>query len=374
MTALTQQQLDAALDRTHTIQVEISPRGPLPTHNTAYNSLRNLNQTGFSFTPRELIQAIGCKTAALPQSPRDECLKNAWLYTSILDLYGQHLSFNGGYGSDLQTNRSNEIGIGMMCLLAERFFRIPWDQLGPLPAPGKRFDYRGTNGPLDCIFEAKGTSHRVNQSDQIDSGLQKKTAHHNRNQYFDVELIISTCVERNGNSPKIILADPEKSSFKELYDKGGDRYFRLKHYCRVLQYIGLPRSAYHLNRFALDYLHNRKSIYKTIFEEKAERGYLESVTIEGDVFLGRWFSDWLPEESKRYKHLYKRKPEFKLTQSDLRRSVFQGVRRDVYDAGLAPDPFSHDLIEERTLGKYRYYNSHRVSVFSDGTVMLFDQG
>ena len=62
----------------------------------------------------------------------------------------------------------------MMCLIAERYFGIPWDQLGPLPGQGKRFDYRGITGQLQCIFEAKGTSHSANQNAQINSGLDKK--------------------------------------------------------------------------------------------------------------------------------------------------------------------------------------------------------
>lgn len=74
----TQQQLDACLDRQHTIPVVISPDGPLPAENHAYDSIRNLPQTGFTFTPRELLHAIGCKTAALPSSATDECIREDW--------------------------------------------------------------------------------------------------------------------------------------------------------------------------------------------------------------------------------------------------------------------------------------------------------
>lgn len=369
----TQQQLDARLDRTHTVQVVVSSAGSLPVDNPAYDAVRDLLKTGFSFTPRELIHAIGCKTAALPISARDECLKTAWLYTHILDLEGPYLAFQGDYGPDLQIARSQEIGIGMLCLVAERCFGIPWDQLGPLPGQGRRFDYRGTAAQLCCIFEAKGTSNRAYQTSQIESGLGKKAAHHTRGDSFDVELIVSLCIEGNGHPPRIMVADPDKSSFKDLYKRGDNRYFRLKHYCRVLQYIGLPRSAYYLNRFAREYLDSQMSVYKTIFSEKDERGYLNSITIEGDEFLGRWFDNWLPKGSKRYKRLYGWSLESQLSIPVRRRSVFQGVRRDVYESGLLPAPFSNPLLEEKERLKYRRFDERRVSVFPDGTVMVFRQ-
>ena len=369
----TQQQLDDCLDRLHTVQVSISPAGPLPQDNAAYALIGTLPQGGFSFTPRQLLHAIGCKTASLPKSSTDECLKSAWLFTNILDLEGPHLSFQGTYGSDLQISRSQEIGIGMLCLIAERCFGIPWDQLGSLPGHGKRFDYRGKSDHLECIFESKGTSHKGNQYAQINNGLNKKVAHHARGEYFDVELIVSFFVGRNKDEPRIMLADPNKSSLKELFDRGNDRYFRLKHYCRVLQYVGLPKSAYKLNRYALEYLYNRKSIYKTIIEEKNERGYLQSVTINGDEFLGRWFDSWLPKDSLRYKSLYETEKNLHITVSGKHRSVFQGVRRDVYEDGLTHKPFSQPLMNKQEINRYHSFNQCGVSVFADGTIMIFRQ-
>lgn len=367
----TQHQLDTILDRLHTVRVDVSPQGPLPQGNNNYAVIRALSQTGFSFTARQLLHAIGCKTAALPVSASDECLKSAWLYTNILDLEGPYLAFQGAYGGDLQTPRSQEIGIGMMCLIAERCFGIPWDQLGPLPGQGKRFDYRGVSGVLQCIFESKGTSYRSNQSGQIENGLDKKSAHHARGEHFDVELIISFYVGHNGDEPRILLADPDKSSFKELFSRSDDRYFRLKHYCRVLQYVGLPKSAYYLNRYAMDYLYGRRSIYKTLINEKEDRGYLQSINIDGDEFLGRWFNSWLPKESVRYKRLYKKETFF--NEGGEHRSVFQGIRRDVYEAGLQPEPFSHPLLRMNEMEKYSLFQQMRVSVFADGTVMIFRQ-
>jgi len=370
----TQQELDACLDRLHRVQVRISPDGPLPQNQLAYEPIVSLIQNGFSFTTRQLLHAIGCKTAALPVSANDECFKSAWLYTNILDIEGPYLSFRGTYGSDLQIARSQEIGIGMMCLIAEKCLGIPWDQLGPLPGQGKRFDYRGVSNQWECIFESKGTSHRENQSSQIKNGLEKKDAHHMRGEHFDIELIISFYIGHNGNEPRVLLADPDKSSFKELYNRGDDRYFRLKHYCRVLQYVGLPKSAYYLNRYAMDYLYKRRSIYKTIIAEKEERGYLKSININGDEFLGQWFRSWLPKNSTRYKRLYNREKSFFVASEGKQREVFQGMRRDVYDAGLRSEPFLYPLMMKKNdIERYHSFDGMGVSIFTDGTIMIFKQ-
>lgn len=368
---MTQAELDNSLDCVHNVSVVVSPAGQLPAANHAYDTIRQLEQTGFLFTPRELLHAIGCKTASLPVSEQDECLKSAWLYTHILDLQGPYLSFQGLYGSDLQTARSQEIGIGFMCLIAEKYFGIPWDQLGPLPGRGKRFDYHGTNGTLNCIFESKGTSHSTNQSVQIDSGLEKKEAHHQRGEHFDVELIVSSFIGHGLTPPNILLADPDKGSLAELFERGDERYYRLKHYCRVLQFIGLPRSAYHLNRYALEYLAGRRWLYPTIMDEKHDEGFLEKVVIEGDVFLGRWFDTWLPKESKRYKRLYDKEKQIQSPVSVGKRYVFQGLRQDIYRAGLSHEPFLHDLLVKQDTAKYKYAGNARVSVLADGTIMIF---
>lgn len=367
----TQADLDLCLDRSHTINVEISVDGPLPFENKAYDTLRNLPQTGFTFTPRDLLHAIGCKTAALPASLTDECLRSALLYTIILDLESDHLSFQGTYGSDLQTARSHEVGIGIMCLLAERHFNIPWDQLGPLPGRGKRFDYRGTDGVLDCIFESKGTSHIGYQYRQINEGLVQKHAHHSRGESFDVELIISSFIGHNGGPPRILVADPDKSSFKELYKRGDARYYRLKHYCRALQFIGLPRSAYQLNAHARDYLSNKQSLYKTIIDEKQERGFLTTLTVNGDEFLGRWFDSWLPKESKRYMKLYEKLKRTDVPITSEKCRIFQGIRRDVYEYGLTEKPFSQPLLSRDETKKYGRYQQSGVSILTDGTIMVF---
>ena len=149
--------------------------------------------------------------------------------------------------------------------------------------------------------------------------------------------------------PKIILADPDKRSFKELYARGDDRYYRLKHYCRVLQFIGLPSSAYRLNLYAYEYLKNKRSVYRMIIDEKRDRGFLQKIIIAGDEFLGRWFDSWLPKGSKRYRNLYEKEKHLSMRFFRGKRSVFQGVRRDVYESGLTKEPFSELLLTALSL-------------------------
>lgn len=361
-----QDELDRNLDRCHTVTVEISDQGELPPSNQAYDALRNLPQSGFTFKLRELLHAIGCKTAALPTRSEDECIRSAHLFTNILDLESDHLSFKGGYGSDLQSARSQEIGIGMMCLLVKHYFNIPWDQLESLPGRGRRFDYRGRTGDLECIFEAKGTSNYGYQSVQIRNGLEKKDAYHSRGENFNVELIVSAYIGCNGRSPRIIIADPIKDSLKNLYYKGDNRYYRLRHYCRVLQFVGLPWSAYRLYKYARDYIAGKESIFETILREKKDRGFLKEIEIAGDKFLGRWFDSWLPEESSKYRKLKKYNTEKFI--KNLK--IFQGIRQDIYESGLAIEPFSEPLLSDHETKQYTKYHGSGVSVLSDGTIMI----
>jgi hypothetical protein len=108
-------------------------------------------------------------------------------------------------------------------------------------------------------------------------------------------------------------------------------------------------------------------------EEKSERGFLQTVEIAGDEFLGRWFDSWLPKESERYKRLLGEKSNLNVPfyQGDL--SVFQGIRRDIYLSGLTDEPFSKPLLDKETIEKYKRFDKTRVSVFPDGTAMMFKQ-
>jgi hypothetical protein len=300
---MTQSTLDQNLDRLHTISVEISSESPLNPDNHAYDTIRSLPTTGFQISPRDLIHAIGCKTCAIPSSQKDECVKSAWAMAHILNVDTPHLSINNekaiAIGSDELASRSRWIGIGFLCLIAEKYFNIPWDLLEPIGGNEGRFDYRGRGEPYNCMFEAKGTSNRYTQPGQIRDGCRKKSDHHERNEFFNVELIVSTAIERNGIPPRIIIADPDFSSWKDRFLSKDDRYYRLRHYCRILQYIGLPETAYQLNRYAQSYLKNKRSLSKAILDEKQEIGILEKIEISGDVFLGRWFDFWLPASSKK---------------------------------------------------------------------------
>jgi len=177
---MTQEELDASLNREHEIHVQVSNAAPLPDNNDAYNPVRELCQTGLNITSRELLHAIGCKVANLPVSMQDECLRTGLMLAYTLDLESQSLRFKQGIESDVQTPLSQFVGIGMTCLLASKSFDVPWDQSGALPGPGLRFDYRGNVNGFDGIFESKGTSYRSNQSGQISHGIQKKEAHHER--------------------------------------------------------------------------------------------------------------------------------------------------------------------------------------------------
>lgn len=367
-----QEELDRLLDREHTIRVEVSPENPLP-HNAAYADILSLAQTGFTFTPRQLLHAIGNKTVAIPVNAHDQAAQYALLYANILDLQGDHLSFRGSYDLDLKSARSQEIGIAFMCLIAQRYFGIPWDQLGSLPSVGKRFDYRGEGNGIQCIFEAKGTSRLDSQRSQIADGIEKKEAHHNNGEHFDVELIVSSYIGWDNGAPRIILADPDKSSYRELYSRGDKRYYRLKHYCRVLQYIGLPESAYLLNRYTLKYLKDKQAIYNVIMNEKSQSSFLASILVGNDVFLGRWFTGWFPEGSKRYKKLAMRTSKLIPSEKTRKIRVFQGVRRDFYQSLFTKEPFSQDLLSFQERNIYSRSDGNRVSVFPDGTIMMFEQ-
>jgi len=365
-----QRLLDAALNRTHVIPVHLSTRAPLDPDNENYDRVRAIADTGLSVTTRELLHAIGCKTAALPSSSTDHCMRASLLYTYVLDLQSDTLCFVEGINSDLQTPRSQEMGIGMQCLLAEKTFGIPWDQLCSLPGPGLRFDYRGRTENLDCIFESKGTSHRDNQSSQILDGVQKKQAHHNRGECFDVELVVSTFIGRNNQQPRIVVGDPRFDSLLELYQKADDRFFRLRHYSRILQFVGLPQSAYELYQYSRAYLEGKRDIGITIMQEKEVEGYLTTVTLDEHRYFGRWYDTVFPEASRRYRNrtsffndidnLFPRKPY----------KVFQGIREDVYRAGLNGEPFSHDLISLSEIAETMRRLEKTVSLFPDGSVQM----
>lgn len=371
--ATTPTDLDVALDRHHVIPVHVSAKAPLPATNKSYDPVRNILQPGFTITTRELLHAIGSKTASLPSSAKDDCLRASLLYTYILDLSQPHLCFKTGIDPDLQTPRSQEVGIGMMCLFAGKLFGIPWDQLGSLPGPGLRFDYRGRVNNFDGIFEAKGTSHSGNQSGQIDHGLEKKAAHHTRGDRFNVELIISTFIGRGNKQPKIVIGDPDYDRLSILYDKANNRFFRLRHYSRVLQFVGLPKSAFALNQYARAYLKGERKVGETILDEKQAAGYLDTETLGGNRYYGRWFEEIAPKDSRRYNEELYGKELLRRFDDGKKRKVFQGLREDVYLAGFEGEPFTQDLLSTNEIRAAMQNIGQPVSIFPDGTIQIFIQ-
>jgi len=371
---MTQQELDQALDRPRNLPVEISAEGPLPVANSAYDPIRGLPATGFEYTARELLHAIGSKTAALPSSAQDDCLRASLLYTFILDLSDDEIFFKPSNDSDLKTPRSQEIGIAFTCLVASRYFGVPWDQLGSLPGRGRRFDYRGTNNGFDGIFESKGTGYRGNQAGQIDHGLKKKNAHHARGERFDVELIISACIGTRPTSGRLVIADPDFDDLAEIFDAADNRFFRLRHYTRILQFIGLPRSAFQLNRYALRYLKGERQISNTIQLEKELDGGLDVEFFGGREYVGRWFKTVAPEGSKRYPK--KRYGEERLSElrGNTNRRLFQGLRRDIFQSGMSPEPFEHEMLIRNEVIAEQSESSQPISLLPDGTIQVFQEG
>lgn len=371
---MTQEKLDQALDRTRSLPVEISTEGPLPPANSAYDPIRGLPASGFEYTARELLHAIGSKTAALPSNAQDDCLRASLLYTYLLDFSDDEIFFKDGIDSDLKTPRSQEIGIAFTCLMASRYFGVPWDQLGSLPGRGLRFDYRGKNNGFDGIFESKGTGYRGSQAGQIDHGLEKKNAHHARGERFDVELIISACIGTRPTPGRLVIADPDFDDLAEIFDASDNRFFRLRHYARTLQFIGLPRSALQLNRYALRYLKGERQISNTIQLEKELAGRLDVEFFGGHEYVGRWFQTVAPENSKRYsKERYgeEKLSEFRGTEN---RRVFQGLRRDIFHLGMSPEPFMHEMLSESDILEEHSDSSQPISLLPDGTVQVFQEG
>lgn len=305
--------LDVA-SRRYTFPVGIDERGPIP-RRSAYDPLKGIQRTGFTFTAGSFLHAVGCKTAALPSHERDRCLNGAYFMFCLLDFKADHLCFKKEIDSDLQTPRSQEVGIAMTCLFARRYWKIPWDKIESIRGRGKRFDYRGERAGLRAIFEAKGTKHRRNQHAQIGHGLEKKAAHHRRKEHADVELVLSTLIGGRGERPRVMLADPE-FDVEEAFGEWADDYFRAKHYARVLQYIGAPATAYNLMRSVRLQLSKsfpqfasargtRRSwwIREAMDEELAT---LTSFSTRRGSYLGRWIDRWVPPDSRRYGHLQER--------------------------------------------------------------------
>jgi hypothetical protein len=370
-----QQELDDLLDKQWTIKMEIDNRGAIPAGNPLYRKLLNdINNGGFKFTARELLHAIGCKTAKLPENRSDQALAAALLYTYILDLKVKFLCFKNIIDSDrdLKTPRSQEVGIGITCLIAKRYFGIGWDQLEPIVKVGKRFDYRSpvevsSNGGVhegNAIFEAKGTMNRSTQKRQIKNGLQKKSALDGNTPSCDIKLIISTFIGIQGNQePVILMADPDHN----IFGNGSEVFYKYRHYAKVFQYIGLPEIAaqYYRNSSNIRKGKTAKDIY---IKEKPP---LITLNVNNIPFEGQWFTSWVPAASKRYKHLInKEKKVMDWLSPPKKIKSFQGIIKEHYDKLLLRDVMGIRLLEDfQTRYFERTQDGTRVSVFPDGTIL-----
>ena len=376
---MTQQELNAILDSNFTIPVVI--KNETFPNNTPYQQLDNFLNNGFTFTGRELLHAIGSKTASLPSSNLDECVNAAYLYAHLLDFQGQNLGYKTtvNIDSDLQTNRSNEIGIGVGCLIANKIFNVAWDTLEPIKGQGKRFDYRATNPGQNHAYEFKGTKHRGKQNEQVENGINKKVEMHQRNENYDVELIISTHLGLSNQIPRIILADPPFQGFKDEFTEDADMLYRLRHLSRIAQFIGnTPLSRFYYNQ-SKEFI-VKKNITK--IQEIGDRlirneigeienltsiGKIETVSIENRNFIGRWVSYWQPEN----KRLKRKDFEFPKFSENEEIEIFQGVASTLYQSMTENKIF--DLKENLRFEKQNLKSNSDVDFteFSDGTIMGF---
>lgn len=370
---MNQVELNTLLDKSFTIPVEIK-LDSFP-NNSPYAQINNLGG-GFSFTPRELLHAIGSKTAALPANNRDECINSAYLYVHILDFEGEHLGYkpNLQMDSDLQTNRSNEIGIGVGCLIANKLFNVNWDTLESVKGPGRRFDYRATVPGQNFAYEFKGTKHRRKQKEQIENGLEKKTEMHQRNEWYDVELIVSTHLGTSLQTPKIVLADPPFHGFENEFSDEADVLYHLRHLARIAQFIGNPRlgKMYYneSKKYSIPQNLNqlRLSTYQSILPRETQLylGNVISINVEDKSFVGRWVDNWIPENKGKNKNFLM--PELS---KHGKLEIFQGVTRELYQLMVSNDIFKIRDIPKFDKIRIKTINNVDFSVFSDGTVMAY---
>lgn len=380
---MTTAELNQLLDKIFTIPVEI--RTQTFQNNSPYPALNNLENDGFSFTGKELLHAIGSKIAALPSSSRDESIRAAYLYAHLLDFDGSYLGYKTtvNIDSDLQTNRSNEIGIGMGCLIANKLFGVNWDTLEPIKGTGKRFDYRATNPGQNYAYEFKGSKHRGKQNSQIENGLEKKADMHARNERYDVELIISSLLDVSTREPRIVLADPPFNGYRDEFTEQAQLFYRLRHYSRIAQFVGnvalsrtlykqaqllIPPQAERISPDQIDELGFRTYSREIALRENQEHmGVLETIKLQNQGYIGRWINDWIPPINFNVRHTYSLPPIDEASNLE----IFQGVTTDVYTAltSIETEKIKGLLKEKRQdlIGP----NDGQYSSFEDGTIMSY---
>lgn len=365
------------LSSTIKLPVSKDERGPIP-QTPAYAPIQQITRTGFSFKFIKLLHAIGCKTASLPSSDRTECVRSAYLFTKLLRLTDQgNIYLKELHDPDLQTPRSQELGIGMLCLFAREHWKIPWDALEPIPGQGKRFDYRGQTKSLKAIFEAKGTRHRKNQQKQIADGLSKKQAHRKRGEKHDIELIISTHIGGHRDRSRLLLADPEFPDDGFSFGPKSDDFFKLRHYARVFHFIGAPSLGFQLRQEAdLIYRSARgpsfpfaDALMGRSFQRRPDTPLvLTEHAAGGSLFLGTWYDSWRPSQEGTPQETDFINIKLQEFQPAIR--VFQGVRADLVQDIERQGPLSlldnssldapETVVEEGPLVS---------SLFSDGSIL-----
>lgn len=377
------QQLNQALDSIFTIPVVIK-NATFP-NNQPYQQISHLSQTGFSFTGKELLHAIGCKTASLPSSSRDESISAAYLYTHLLDFQGQYLGYKAAIeiDSDLQTNRSNEIGIGLGCLIASKLFNVDWDTLESIKGQGKRFDYRATAPGQNYAYEFKGTKHRGKQAEQVQNGITKKGEMHARNERYDVELIISAHLNYSNIEPRIILADPPFEGYSGEFTEQANLFYQLRHYSRISQFIGdvaLSRALYQQAQFMLN--QGNQNINTDRIDELGYRVYqneirddnnqkmlerVKRIDVGRNRVVGRWVSDWVPRLTNSKRKTY----SLPKISNRGKLEIFQGVTEDLYNTLKTTETTSIRQLDSQNNKIIEMQNDLEYNTFEDRTVMAY---
>lgn len=372
-----QETLDALLSKEVRLPIDLAQHAE-PPRTPPYAPLFELQKNGLKFTLRSLFHAIGCKTARLSMREQEEAVHSAYLFTKVLDLRRNDIGISKdhlGYDSDLLGNRSNEIGIGVACLLAWEVWRAPWDQMEPIPGSKSRFDFRAKIGDLRAIFEAKGASNQATHKKQIEDGLRKKREHHKRSEHFDIELIIATHLASYGEGSRITVADPPFLVPEWAFTSFGDNFFAHRHWARVLNFIGDFATARMIYEISLEMLGG---------EARFQAGprywphALDEVYIGERLFSGTWrrgiVGDSLDEHgvsaATRQKNQRTRTLVGRIDRHGPAISIFQGLDASVLETLRSGDIPATGFSPDRSVIRQSMTDSGVVaSVFPDGTAL-----
>jgi hypothetical protein len=177
----------------------------------------------------------------------------------------------------------------MMCLVAAECFDVQWDQLEPIPGPGRRFDFRAVGSALRGIFEAKGTKYRGSQFGQISDGLAKKAKHRTAGETYDAAIIVSTHIGIEGEHPRIVVADPPRRYDEAAFAPGSEQMFRSRHYSRVLQFAGLTEASRELYLQSQQLLAEPGLPARPLNAVRSNRNVTRQ--IGGTTYVGRWVTE-----------------------------------------------------------------------------------